>query len=321
MGAAVEWVRLWNSRGYAALAIDTCGALGDFPPERPDAPDRERHAHSGPPGWGGFEQMTELVSDHWIHHAVAAVIRGVSMLRSKPRVLPDAIGITGVSWGGFLTCLVAGLDSRLACAMPVYGCGFVSEESVWQSNFSAMGPEPSARWAQQFDPGNYLAHARMPMLWLNGTNDFAYWPSVWQRSASAAPGPRTMCLKLRMPHGHGGDGENAPELAACADAILRGGPGLARITGQGLDRSGSGLQTWATVVSAFTIRHPQLLFTRDTCAWPERTWHLESAHMSTDRKRMSATVPTDATAWCLQCTDYRGLLVTSDVQFLPMSGA
>jgi len=62
--AFAEWVRLWNSRDYAALAMDTCGALGDFPPERPGAPDRERHAHSGPPGWGGFEQMAEPVSDH-----------------------------------------------------------------------------------------------------------------------------------------------------------------------------------------------------------------------------------------------------------------
>jgi len=29
--------------------------------------------------------------------------------------------VTGISWGGYLTCIVAGIDDRLKAAVPVYG--------------------------------------------------------------------------------------------------------------------------------------------------------------------------------------------------------
>ena len=46
------WVRLWNSRGYAAIAMDLCGCVpvgtyGHW----------QRHPAGGPPGWGGFDQI------------------------------------------------------------------------------------------------------------------------------------------------------------------------------------------------------------------------------------------------------------------------
>ena len=48
------WVRLWNSRGYAAIAMDTCGCvpIGSYGKW-------QRHAAGGPPGWGGFDQIDE----------------------------------------------------------------------------------------------------------------------------------------------------------------------------------------------------------------------------------------------------------------------
>ena len=47
-----EWVRLWVKRGYAAIALDTCGQIPVG-----------RYGHwvqdpeGGPPGWGGFDQI------------------------------------------------------------------------------------------------------------------------------------------------------------------------------------------------------------------------------------------------------------------------
>ena len=99
--------------------------------------------------------------------------------------------MTGVSWGGYLTCLVAGLDPRFRAAAPVYGCGFVSEESTWTENgeFDRLSEAEAVIWRENFDPGRVLHRAVLPMLWLNGTNDFAYWPSVWQKSAATTAGP------------------------------------------------------------------------------------------------------------------------------------
>ena len=75
----------------------------------------------------------------WTYHAVAAVIRGHSLLLAQKEVDPQRIGLTGISWGGYLTCIVAGLDDRLKVAVPVYGCGFLHENSCW------LGRVPEAR--------------------------------------------------------------------------------------------------------------------------------------------------------------------------------
>ena len=54
------------------------------------------------------------------------------------------IGITGISWGGYLTCIVAGLDDRLKVAVPVYGCGFLGDDSVWKAgSLAKMTPRGS----------------------------------------------------------------------------------------------------------------------------------------------------------------------------------
>ncbi len=303
--AFAEWVRLWNSRGYAALAMDTCGAIGD---RNWCDGNRIQHADAGPRGWGGFDAIDEPVGDQWVHHAVAAVVRGVSHLSSRPRVDAARIGITGVSWGGFLTCLAAGIDDRPACAMPVYGCGFITEDSCWNADFQRLGLERARRWHDLFDPSVHLAGARLPMLWLNGTNDFAYVPSSWQKSYRRAPGTRTVCLKLRMPHAHGGAGENAPELEVFADRHLRGGAGLAHITAAG----GDGAEQWVGYEAPFSIRETALILTRSAGPWQERVWEsLPAAHDEAGR-RVSARIPDDATAWYFNLTDFRGLVVSSE---------
>src|SRR5207244_2738599 len=92
--AFAEWVKLWTSRGYAAIAMDTCGCTpGGEHGKRP------RHEHSGPPGWGGWDQTDEAVEDQWTYHAVADVVLAHSLLRAQPDVDTDRIGITGISWG------------------------------------------------------------------------------------------------------------------------------------------------------------------------------------------------------------------------------
>lgn len=56
--AYLPWVRLWVKRGYAAIAMDTCGAIGG----EWNAQVHPRHEYSGPPGWGGFDQITEPIN-------------------------------------------------------------------------------------------------------------------------------------------------------------------------------------------------------------------------------------------------------------------
>src|SRR5579862_6586797 len=167
--AFADWVKLWTGRGYAAIAMDLCGCV----PRKKDKA-WERLDEGGPPGWGGFDQIDGDEHDQWTWQAVADVILAHSLLRSFPQVDPDRIGVTGISWGGYLTCIVASVDRRFRFAAPVYGCGFLGDDSVWADNtFPKMEKGKAERWLGLWDPSKYLSKTTMPFLWVNGTNDFA----------------------------------------------------------------------------------------------------------------------------------------------------
>jgi hypothetical protein len=84
------------------------------------------------------------------------------------------------------------VDSRFKLAVPVYGCGFLGENSAWLGDFEKMGTEKAAKWLGLWDPSVFLPRAEMPMLWITGPNDFAYPPDSWQKSYRLPKGPRTL---------------------------------------------------------------------------------------------------------------------------------
>ncbi|MHB9134390.1 MAG: alpha/beta hydrolase family protein [Armatimonadota bacterium] len=306
--AFAEWVRLWTERGYAAIAMDLNGQA-----PRGDYSNWQRHDWAGPlgisnGGQGGFDQLDWPVGDQWAFHAVAAVIRAHSLLRSDPRVDAARIGLTGISWGGYTTCLAAGVDQRFRFAVPVYGCGFLTEDSCWLPQFADMGAERAARWAAQWDPAVYLPHVTAPMLWVTGTNDFAYPLGSLQKSYRLPATPRTLCLRVNMPHGHHGPGENPAEIHAYANAHLCGGLPLAQLTAQGMD----GRTQWVTFHSDVPVVRAELNYTADTGPWQARQWVTVTAHM--EDGLASAAIPPEATAWYLNLLDARELVVSSECE-------
>jgi dienelactone hydrolase len=300
--AFADWVKLWTSRGYAAIAMDLCGAVPRKVPQK----GWERHEHGGPPGWGGFDQIEQPERDQWTYHAVAGAILGHSLLRSLPEVDPDRIGVTGISWGGYLTCIVSSIDTLFKFAAPVYGCGFLGEDSTWLGTFEKMGKEKAERWLKLWDPSQHLPRTAMPMLWVNGTNDFAYPLGSYQKSYRLPKSERTLAIRVRMAHAHGGPGEKPEEIHAFANALFRGGAPLARITGQGVEKG----EAWATFQAKAPVVKAELSFTKDGGKWQPRKW--ESVPAKLEAGRVSATIPEGATAYYLNLFDDRGLAVSTE---------
>jgi len=295
-----DWIRLWTSRGYAAISMDTCGCV-----PKGSYGNWERHELGGPPGWGGFGQIDWPREDQWTYHAVADVILAHSLLRSMPEVDPDRIGLTGISWGGYLASIVAGVDPRFKLCVPVYGCGYYLD-TAFADPVTGLGEERADRWMRWWDPSAYLPDAEMPMLWVTGSNDFAYTFPALQKSYRATQGPRTLAIRLRMPHGHGGPGENPEEIHAFANSLLRDGKPLARITGQG--REGS--EVWATFEAEVAIAKAELNFTKDSGAWQEREWEATEAQIEGDR--VVATLPEGVTVYYMNLIDERDLVVSTE---------
>lgn len=307
--AFAEWVRMWNARGYAAIAMDTTGAvpaksLGEKTLWNPE---RKRTEFSGPAGWGDFANVDLAPEDQWSYHAVAAVILAHSLLRSMPAVDANRIGVTGISWGGYLTSIVAGLDSRFRFAAPVYGCGFLGEDSAWLKDFAKLGPVRAERWLSLWDPSKYIRGARMPMLWVNGTNDFAYPLPSWRKSYRLAKGPRALALRVRMPHGHP-PGAKPEEILLFADSVLRNGPRPVHVRKQGFDNGSA----WVRFEAAQPIVKAELAFTLDTGKWQERKWEVIPAQVT--GKKAAAPLPPGAKVFYLNLYDAEGRIVSGEYQ-------
>jgi dienelactone hydrolase len=299
-----EWATLWAKRGYAAIAMDLAG----------HGPQRKRLADGSPnqDDNGKFRDFTDRESNQmWTYHAVAAAIRGHSLLRSLEGVDPDRIGVTGISWGGYLTCIVAGLDDRLKVAVPVYGCGFLHEDSAWLPRFEKMSREQRDRWVRLFDPSRYLPGVRCPILFMNGTNDFAYPLGSYQKCYRLVPGRHDVRIEVHMPHGHE-VGWAPKEIGLYVDSILKGGdplPTLGPMKTEG-DKASASFTAKVPVVKG------GMHYTTDTGPWQKRNW------TSREAKIVGSTVEAEVPkgrplVYYLSITDQRGAMMSTEHAVLP----
>jgi len=254
----------------------------------------------------------------WAYHAVEAVLRGHSLLAARKEVDPARVGVTGISWGGYLTCIVAGIDDRIKVAVPVYGCGFLHEDSHWKPNqFDRMTPGRRDRWVDAFDPSRYLPGVRCPILFVNGTNDFAYPLDSYRRSYRAVPGfedldnPDRLCVTLRMPHGHE-QGWKPAEIGLFVDGVLKGGEPLAKLTPPTI----AGDRASAKVVARVPVEKAELLHAPDVGRWQDRAWKAEPASIVGDT--VEAPLPSGRPlVFFFNVIDRRGAVASSPHAVLP----
>ena len=297
-----EWAELWARRGYAAIAMDLAGC----------GQDRKRLADGGPgqsdeEKFGAIDQPSK---DQWTYHAVANVILAHSLIRSFKEVDASRTAITGISWGGYLTCIVAGLDNRFKAAVPVYGCGFLHENSVWLNQFAKMTPQQKDRWVQLWDPSIYVGSATMPVFFVNGTNDFAYPLDSYSKTYGLVKGKRNFRITVHMPHGHQ-QGWAPKEIGLFVDQYLTGGTPLATVTKpQIIHRN-----VRAKIDSKTTLTSASLHYTTGTAPINKLDWESMTARIA-GQFIISPAPPDEATIWFLTVTDNRKAIVSSKLVFV-----
>lgn len=293
-----DWAEHWARRGYVALAMDLSGngpggRLADGGPDQSDAVK--------------FREFGEgEVREMWTYHAVSAVVLGHSLLRSLPEVDASRTGVTGISWGGYLTCIVAAVDPRFRVAVPVYGCGYLGDNSVWTAgSLASMTPAARALWLREFDPSRYLAGVRCPILFLNGTTDFAYPLDSYRKSYRLVPETyRHVSVVIDLPHGHIW---TFPEVDGFVDARLRGGKGLVRV-GEARVEGSRVVGTWRGAVG---LREAKFCYTTDGGAWQKRAWKWVPARI--EGERLEAEIPVAGPlVGFLSVTDERGWRVSGE---------
>ena len=298
-----EWVELWVKRGYVALAPDLAG----------NGPDGR--LEDGGPNQGDEEKFRDFTlndgdyKNMWTWQVIAALLRGHALLADQKEVDSERIAATGISWGGYLTCILAGVDTKLKAAVPVYGCGFLAESSVWKDlKFDKMTPEHRDRWVSLFDPSRHLNRATCPMLFINGTSDPAYFLDSWCQSTSLPKGPVSRSLTINLPHGHI---FTFTEVDAFIDSfLLKDAKPLATVTSFELEEDQKTVT--ATFRSEVPIVKAELIWTTDEGDWPKREWHSTPATVD-DNKAWAVLPAVNPKAYSLLLTDERGLHVNSPV--------
>ncbi|MBC8289576.1 MAG: acetylxylan esterase [Planctomycetes bacterium] len=316
--AFAEWVWLWANRGYAAIAMDLSG-------RRPDAPkfdlktgelirrrvERTRLEHGGPEAdhIAKFQNVGGDNTDDWQFHAVAAVARAHSLIRSFPEVDADRTAVTGISWGGYMTCLVASIDDRFKAAVPVYGCGFLYDgESVQRRLIDSLDEEKRAEWIRVYEPSAWLPKCRVPILFVNGTNDKHYPLSSYVRSFNLVKSPKQIRIAVNMRHSHQA-GWAPDEIGLFIDQHIKDGKPLPKISSPKTEKN----EVTAEVSSDLPVKKVQLHFTTDTGPLVERKWQSHDASLS--GKTISASIPAEASIWMLSVTDSRNAMVSTPVVF------
>jgi hypothetical protein len=149
------------------------------------------------------------------------------------------------------------------------------------------------------------------MLWVTGSNDFAYPLSALQLSYRRATGPHTLCVRLRMPHGHGGAGENPREIQVFADSVLKGAAGLPVVRGSGRD----GTNAWAAYTSKVRVVKAELNYTKDNGRWQDRQWLAVPADLT--EGRVAAALPEGTRVYYFNLYDDRDCVVSTEHETLP----
>ena len=299
-GAAFDkWAELWAKRGYVAIAMDLAGKGAGRKPLPDGGPDQGHRQK--------FSTIDEPFENQWSYHAVVNVVLAHSLLLSFDEVDVERTGVTGISWGGYLTCIVAGVDSRFKFAMPVYGCGYLRDNSVWKaSEFGKMSQVQSDKWHKLWDPSSYLASARMPVAFLNGTNDFAYPMDSYAKSCTLVRTEKNYSIQLRMPHGHIFDFK---EFFPFADQYLKGGLSMPVVSRPQLKNG----KLTAQVQSVTKLVSARLHYTTSPHEKNKsRAWTTRKLSIEEDRIKGEGP-PEEATVWYVDLTDERKILVSSEV--------
>ena len=320
--AFAEWAWLWAQRGYAAIAMDLGGAQPIPPVYDPKTgipvlnqtakkETRTRLANGGPDQGHPekFDSIGGETNEQWPFHAAASVIRAHSLLRSFPEVDAERTAVTGISWGGYTTCLVASLDDRFKAAVPVYGCGFLHEgESVQKPSIDKLG-DLRQRWVEKYDPSSLLPRCRVPVLFVNGTNDVHYPLDSYQKSFERVPGAKEMRIEVNMHHSHP-DGWAPKEIGLFIDSFCTGGKSLP-VPGKPVME---GEKVRVPCAGGDTLRSATLHYTSDDGVRSKRTWKSLPATIA-DGMITAPRPPAGANTWFISVTDDRDAMVTTDVQF------
>ncbi len=175
--AEVSRAMYWAQRGYVAVAPDLPGVA---------AAKSLIHTRGRWNSLATFEErynVTPSIRNSLLFDAVTSGVKALALLRAQPDVDPTRIGVVGVSYGGYMTCMVSALaGDQVRAAFSVYGCGFFEDASPGKEALARLSPEKRDLWLRWLDAGRRLGGLKAPLFIAGATNDFFFFPKAVQNT-------------------------------------------------------------------------------------------------------------------------------------------
>lgn len=304
--AEISWVKKWNDKGYAAIAMDL---YGNGPVDGTNNPDdrtgKLKHPYSGMFPWNDYG--TAFLSDYenaGMYHNVLNVINAHNLIRNHKLIDKEKTGITGISWGGITTTIVSGIDSRFKFAAPIYGCGFLYMCHTYFKN--AFDKEETTK---KWDPSNFAKKAKMPVLYVNGDSDPHFSVNSSSLTYEATP-DAYLSIRHNLVHGQP-EGESIEQVYSFAKHIFEADLSYIKfnevhILKNVLNIKYSGNENIQSV-EAYYITDEELPFG----GGENISWNLISQY-TIEENKIKIILPENATFCYCSLTDNRGNIISTE---------
>ncbi|WP_052361532.1 alpha/beta hydrolase family protein [Geminisphaera colitermitum] len=279
-------VKHWASLGYVAFCQD-----------EPGIADSKKMRSTG--YWGQDRNPWRCKPDptrNQLYDGILAALNGFNLLRAQPDVDPDRIGVTGGSWGGYMTTMVSGLKrDRVKAAFAVYGGGFYDHGTVFQDALARRGTENRALWLKHFDAGNFAGDITASYFFAAAACDWFFWPPSVQATLDKIHSPKNLVFSpntshaLAFPGGNTGPtpvdsrAHRAMQEIAWMDHHLKGEgkPFPICFVAEKPIRDGAGIRVTFQVTSPVPVTAATVWYSYGETPWRTRHWKKLECRAST----------------------------------------
>ena len=157
-------------------------------------------SHPAPDEWPRFNIANSLDSSSLVDAEVAG-LEAFNLLRSQPNADPERTGITGYSWGGYSTTMLAGLlGKKVKAAYSYWGCGFYDKGSFWMARIENLPGKTRELWLKYFDAGRRAEHIKANYFIEAASNDTYFWPPAVSATLKEIRGAKNLVWGPNVNH-------------------------------------------------------------------------------------------------------------------------
>jgi cephalosporin-C deacetylase-like acetyl esterase len=132
---------------------------------------------------------------------VVAGLNGLRMIRSQPETDVNNVGVTGGSWGGYMTTMISGLaGDRIKASFSIYGCGYYDKGSYWKATIEALDPATRETWLDSLDAGRKASQIQSNFFLTSPSNDSTFWPSAMMATFNDITSPKKFAIAPNLNH-------------------------------------------------------------------------------------------------------------------------